>query len=1128
LGFVLFEPEGTSFSQPVTWTIAYTGSLPVGTYVPCFYWIEDEARWGEPVDGEVVDLGNGELGLRAVLPHFSAYGFAPPPPPELDGPEPPPDEPDEPEGPEGNRNKKKKEENECGSALCTMSGELVQTVGTQPLPSRGGLPLMVSAAYRSFAMNAATDVREVITSTSTGLQYLTRQDWEVSIAGRSFTGSGFDIEFTWDGRDANGQLLAPGVHQGTTTVWWDYFYQWTNCSFPTPPYCRTSTLNPRYIRSAPYYLQVRRSDLSPTGRGWFGTYDTLLVDRGGTVSILEGDGRTLVFTRRGGGYVAPRGEFSTLTRLQDNSWRRTYKNGAVMTFNANGRLTGIRDRYGNGHTLYYESNGQTIPPGSWGLSTRIRRVSDGAGSYFDYAYGGDGWLDSITDSAGRVYRYEHDGSGFLTAFVDPLGQRETFTYDANGMMTGHTDVRGFSTGYQLDNEGRVIQRTWPTGTDLTLSYTPDTVGMQFDNGTFLTTTLDADFNPIIEVNGVYTVVTGYDENMLPTTRSHAPTTILYDQQGNVLQLFTGTSVEFEYNAPYNQVSRMIGSDGTDTTYEYDALGNLIRYTDVLSQQYSISYDAYGQPLQIVDPLGHTTGMRYDNRGQLTAITDGLGSSWQLVYDAAGNPTRLIDAAGRQTDLSYDALNRLTASIDALSGASSFSYDAAGNLTQVTDPTGRLISYVYDSLNRLTAVTYADGGSESYTYDPLGNLLSWENGRGELTQWQYDGANRVTQMAVQNGPTVGYTYDDLSQLTGLDDGDRQIGYTYLPGTVGYLARETQVAAGLPVSYTIEYDYGSSAPGGQAAAAAVAPAPDLGNGGDVEADANADPNGVASIVSTWPGTAGTVVGPLPRAADAAQFGPPTLVQAAYVPPEEAGVGEQLAAGGAQLAEAWAEDAVDAPLDGVEEAAETAVAPAAAPVPITRTLPPPGGTPTAPDPTPSTAPVDTGPPQPYREVPSSDPGFAQINVSGTITQNTTWTLANSPYVVVGSVTVVDGVTLTVEPGVAVRLNDYVGLVVAGNLSAAGTAVQPISFSSNGANGYWYLQLGGGSILTDTDSSVLNYVSLDGGGGWPGEMLYVYYSDPILDHLTVANAGGDGIRIDNSPGLTLTNSSIGRSAGY
>jgi hypothetical protein len=46
------------------------------------------------------------------------------------------------------------------------------------------------------------------------------------------------------------------------------------------------------------------------------------------------------------------------------------------------------------------------------------------------------------------------------------------------------------------------------------------------------------------------------------------------------------------------------------------------------------------------------------------------------------------------------------------------------------------------------------------------------------------------------------------------------------------------------------------------------------------------------------------------------------------------------------------------------------------------------------------------------------AQTNVSGGIYVNTTWTLANSPYIMTGSIVVFPGVVLTIEPGVEVRV--------------------------------------------------------------------------------------------------------------
>ena len=68
----------------------------------------------------------------------------------------------------------------------------------------------------------------------------------------------------------------------------------------------------------------------------------------------------------------------------------------------------------------------------------------------------------------------------------------------------------------------------------------------------------------------------------------------------------------------------------------------------------------------------------------------------------------------------------------------------------------------------------------------------------------------------------------------------------------------------------------------------------------------------------------------------------------------------------------------------------------------------------------------------------------VSGDITANTTWNLANSPYTLTTDVTVVDGVTLTVEPGVVVKGDDNYELRIEGHLEAVGTASLPILFTS------------------------------------------------------------------------------------
>lgn len=116
------------------------------------------------------------------------------------------------------------------------------------------------------------------------------------------------------------------------------------------------------------------------------------------------------------------------------------------------------------------------------------------------------------------------------------------------------------------------------------------------------------------------------------------------------------------------------------------------------------------------------------------------------------------------------------------------------------------------------------------------------------------------------------------------------------------------------------------------------------------------------------------------------------------------------------------------------------------------------------------------------------AQTNVSDTLTTSTTWTLANSPYQVTGTVTVASGVTLTIEPGVEVQFNSGTSLLVNGALVADGTETDKILFTSSASiksPGDW------NTIRFNNNSnvgSVIDHVILEYGGAGTGGALISY----------------------------------------
>jgi parallel beta-helix repeat protein len=141
----------------------------------------------------------------------------------------------------------------------------------------------------------------------------------------------------------------------------------------------------------------------------------------------------------------------------------------------------------------------------------------------------------------------------------------------------------------------------------------------------------------------------------------------------------------------------------------------------------------------------------------------------------------------------------------------------------------------------------------------------------------------------------------------------------------------------------------------------------------------------------------------------------------------------------------------------------------------------------------------------------------VSGPITSNTTWNLTNSPYIVIGDVTVQTGVTLTIESGVEVKFDGVYSIIVDGRLDAQGTFVDKIRFTSNQttpAKGDWY------TIRLRTEYNIINYVEVE--YATYGIFMTFFGANNTISNTTVKYCKFDGIYITNSDNNLISNCTI------
>lgn len=384
-----------------------------------------------------------------------------------------------------------------------------------------------------------------------------------------------------------------------------------------------------------------------------------------------------------------------------------------MVYDQAGNMTAITDAEGHTTRFTHDYRGNIMtridPSGARWLHTydlsgnRIKTI-DPLGHVTDFRFDALGNRIAVTDPKGRRTRFVYDDAQRMIEKVDPLGGITRFEYDAYGRTTRQVDPEGRQTKYEYDQAGRLAATIDGVGNRIATEYADDTPG------------------------NCRSCSAGNSDG---SARIHYPT-------------FTR---EFSYDLRGRKITEKdmaAGVELRESRFKYDAVGNLI---------------------EKIDPMGNVTAYVYDSLRRLVKTIDPKGGETKYTYDLRDNLIALTDANGNTTRFEYNRNNKLVREIRPMGQATVFKYDAMGNLSEKTDPRGIRSVYKFGLDSRLLATEYYSSPGEStpakivkFTYDQLGNMATYADGTTSA-KYTYDELNRKTSESVNYGKfTLIYHYE----------------------------------------------------------------------------------------------------------------------------------------------------------------------------------------------------------------------------------------------------------------------------------------------------------------------------------------------------------------------------------
>ena len=382
------------------------------------------------------------------------------------------------------------------------------------------------------------------------------------------------------------------------------------------------------------------------------------------------------------------------------------------------------------------------------------------------------------ESASQVVttRREYDDTGrFAVHAVNAEGHPGSWVYDERfGLAVLRVDANGLVTRLEYDGWGRLTGEHRPDGSWTTIVRTYELPERSPANAVYSVIEKTGGRPPRRTVHDAFGRVlgvrtAGFDGRILLEERE-------YDRHGRMTRIslphHDGERADW-VERRYDRLDRLVEEvspliDGAVTTRRFFYRGATVEHVDELGRSRTITRDALGRIVRVVEPMGSEMSFEYNPAGRMIKAADAHGNETVMEYDALGNRVRIIHPGGKSQHFAHDAFGRVVRTVDTGGVERRMKYDRLGRLVERHGPEGTA-RWSYDvsgyAIGRMSRESRR-GHAREFHYDDAGRLAAIEDHRGYTTAMAYDGYGRLREIRYPRGFVVERVYNEHGYLSAV--------------------------------------------------------------------------------------------------------------------------------------------------------------------------------------------------------------------------------------------------------------------------------------------------------------------------------------------------------------------------